>query len=103
MEKTLLIRGLAMFSTLIGIQQWLARDVSFTDFLFLLLVTAFLLTVENDYKKSKNEASERAEGLRDGERTSGESSLASKSQCSAPILAAPACFLLNWSPYITFH
>jgi len=67
MEKTLLVRGLALFSTLIGIQQWMAQNVDFQVFIILLLITAFLLAVESDYGKNKSGAGESAEEMNNGE------------------------------------
>jgi len=51
MEETLILRGIALFATLAGIQQWLAENVSLFDAFFLLLVTAFLMSLEHDYVK----------------------------------------------------
>ncbi|MEK6958954.1 MAG: hypothetical protein AABW59_02805 [archaeon] len=51
MEETLIIRGVALFATLAGIQQWFAQNVSLFDAFFLLLVAAFLISLEHDYIK----------------------------------------------------
>jgi len=54
MEDTLLLKGVALFSALIGVQQWLALEVSVSDMLFLVTVTAFLIALERDFLKAKN-------------------------------------------------
>ena len=54
MEDTLLLKGVALFSALIGVQQWLALEVSISDMFFLVTVTAFLVALERDYVKARN-------------------------------------------------
>ena len=53
MEQTILLKGLALFATLTGLQQWLAQTVALFDIMFILLITAFLLSLEMDYAKHK--------------------------------------------------
>ena len=54
MEDTLLLKGVALLSALIGVQQWIALEVSIADIFFLVTVTAFLITLERDYVSAKD-------------------------------------------------
>ena len=54
MEQTILLKGVALFATLTGIQQWLAQDVALFDIMFVGLIVAFLIALEMDYIKHKN-------------------------------------------------
>ena len=58
MEQTILLKGLALFATLTGLQQWLAQTVALFDILFIVLITAFLLSLEMDYAKHKRREGE---------------------------------------------
>jgi hypothetical protein len=49
MEQTLLIKGIALMSALTSIQQWLLFEITLFDIMFVVLVVAFLLTLERDY------------------------------------------------------
>ena len=51
MEQTIMLKGIALFATLIGIQQWLSHAVAVFDILFIILIVAFLLSLEIDYQK----------------------------------------------------
>ncbi|MBT4870252.1 MAG: hypothetical protein HON47_01625 [Candidatus Diapherotrites archaeon] len=53
MEQTILLKGIALFATLTGIQQWLSRTVALFDIIFIVLIVAFLISVELDYQKHK--------------------------------------------------
>ena len=53
MEQTILIKGIALFATLTGIQQWLSHAVALFDIIFIVLIVAFLLSLEMDYQKHK--------------------------------------------------
>jgi hypothetical protein len=53
MEETILIKGVALFSALAGLQQWLVQNITPFDILFVALIVAFLVSVEHDYFKYK--------------------------------------------------
>ncbi len=53
MEETILIKGVALFSALAGLQQWLVQNITPFDVLFMGLIVAFLVSVEHDYFKYK--------------------------------------------------
>jgi hypothetical protein len=51
MEQTIMLKGIALFATLTGIQQWLSHAVALFDIMFIILIVAFLLSLEIDYQK----------------------------------------------------
>ena len=53
MEQTILLKGVALFAALTGIQQWLPHAVALFDIIFIVLIVAFLLSLEMDYQKHK--------------------------------------------------
>ncbi|MFA5763472.1 MAG: hypothetical protein WC915_01515 [archaeon] len=53
MEETILIKGVALFSALAGLQQWLVQNITPFDIFFIVLIVAFLISVERDYLKYK--------------------------------------------------
>jgi hypothetical protein len=63
MEETILIRGVAIFSALTGLQQWLSQSITPFDILFITLIVAFLISVERDYFKYKRRQASPGEPL----------------------------------------
>jgi len=59
MEQTLFLKGVALFATMVGLQQWLAQGVSINDIVFIGLVTVFLATLEEDYMKYRKRTEEK--------------------------------------------
>ena len=53
MEQTILLKGIALFATLTGIQQWLSNAVALFDIIFIALIVAFLVSLEIDYQKHR--------------------------------------------------
>jgi len=51
MEQTIMLKGIAIFATLTGIQQWLSQAVALFDIMFIILIVLFLLSLEMDYQK----------------------------------------------------
>lgn len=49
MEETIILKGIALLSALTSIQQWLMHEITLFDLMFLVLVVAFLVTLERDY------------------------------------------------------
>jgi len=49
MEQTILLKGIALLSALTSIQQWTMHEITPFDLMFLILVVAFLITLERDY------------------------------------------------------
>ncbi len=49
MEQTIFLKGVALFSALTSIQQWLFYNITIFDMMFLVLIVAFLITLERDY------------------------------------------------------
>ncbi|MFA5357989.1 MAG: hypothetical protein WC308_03635 [archaeon] len=62
MEQTLFLKGVALFATMVGLQQWLAQGVSLYDVAFIGLATMFLATLEMDYTKYKQRIETRKSG-----------------------------------------
>ena len=48
-----MLKGVALFAGLAGIQQWLAQSISLSDIIFLALIAAFLISLEADYLRYK--------------------------------------------------
>jgi len=63
MEQTILVRGMGLFATLLGIQQWLVVEASLDDFFFIIFATTLLMVLEanissNLPKESKSRTEE---------------------------------------------
>ena len=64
MEQTILYRGVGLFATLIGIQQWLMVEATAEDFFFIVFATALLILLEANVsntpkKQNPNQNNER--------------------------------------------
>lgn len=60
LEQTILIKGIALVSTLVGLQQWISYGITPFDLFFIMLVAMFLISVEHDYFKFKDKTSSEA-------------------------------------------
>ncbi len=54
MEKTLLMKGVALFATLTGVYQWLGQGTSMYDIMIILLATYLVISVEGNSEKRKD-------------------------------------------------
>ena len=57
LEQTIVIKGIALVSTLAGLQQWMSQGITPFDIFFIMLVAMFLISVEHDYFKFKERTS----------------------------------------------
>lgn len=48
-QQTIWLKGIALLSALTSLQQWMFHNISLFDIFFLVLVVAFLITLERDY------------------------------------------------------
>ena len=60
LEQTIVIKGIALVSTLAGLQQWMSHGLALFDILFIMLIAMFLISVEHDYFKFKERTSDEA-------------------------------------------
>lgn len=59
MEQTLILKGIGVFATLLGVYQWMATEAQPTDITFILIVTVLLVLMDaerKDKRKAKAEA-----------------------------------------------
>ncbi|MDD3084155.1 MAG: hypothetical protein PHP82_03970 [Candidatus ainarchaeum sp.] len=51
--ETIMIKGIAVFSAVIAIQQWVFQHLNPFDAIFVALIVAFLISIDHDYIKYK--------------------------------------------------